>query len=107
MKPPAPLTTTRSLLDIWLGLSNEERAFIRLFKDLRGWAESPAGGRPVVWHVARRLFVCSTGASPSSRPVTRGAAKSPEKTDGSPQKTLLYRPLKPFFIANASCSPTS
>src|SRR5258708_14791443 len=97
MKPPAPVTTTRSFLDIGLGLSIEERAFIKLFKDLRGRAESPAGGRPVVWHVARRLFVCSAGASPSSRPVTRGGAKSPEKTDGSTQKTLLYRPPKPFF----------
>ena len=94
MKPPAPVTTTRSFLDI-------DRAFPTkrgLLPDFSKTCEvGPTASRGRGRRSGRRagLFVCSYRASPSSRPVTR--AGNLVKSGGSAREISYTHHIGPFF----------
>src|SRR5712664_3103307 len=108
MKPPAPVTTTRAFLDIWLGPFERREGFYQTFQRLARLGESPAGGRPLIWQRARRVVrllvrrfavksLCDAGWRPKAlrKPMVR------------PKKLSYTGRTGPFFITKASCWPIS
>jgi|ERR1700722_2267249 hypothetical protein len=94
MKPPAPVTTTRSFFDIDRPFQGE-RAFIRLFKDLRGGAGEPRerpSGHPAGCRAVRLLVRCFAVKSLyDTEPLRKVASKSVARCE----KPFITAPSRP------------